>query len=131
MSIPLLAHQVPARADLGEWGPPAHYWLWVYSGTALMLGIVFALILWTWRSHDLSRGEIVARGALLAGIVISLSLVGLGVQSVLEPPIRDGVRDSPAAISQALALGVAGLAVGAGTLVGFFLTPAMRERLAT
>ena len=60
---------------------------------------------------------------------MSLALIGLGVQSVLEPPITDGIRDSSAAISQALAFGGAGLVIGAATLVGFFLTPAMRDRL--
>lgn len=126
----LLAHQAPARADLGEWGPPAHYWFWVYGGTALALAVLAAVILWSWRSDDLGRGEIAARVALVAGSVVSLGLIGLGVQSVLEPPITEGIRDSSAAISQALAFGAAGLVLGAATVVGFLLTPAMRDRLA-
>ena len=126
----LLAHQAPARADLGEWGPPAHYWFWVYGGTALALAVLAAVILWSWRSDDLGRGEIAARVALVAGSVVSLGLIGLGVQSVLEPPITEGIRDSSAAVSQALAFGAAGVVLGAATVVGFLLTPAMRDRLA-
>ena len=61
MSPLLLAHQAPAKADLGEWGPPAHYWFGVYGGTALALAVVVAVILWSWRSDDLGRGEITAR----------------------------------------------------------------------
>ena len=129
MSPLLLAHQTPATTDLGEWGPPAHYWFWVYGGTALALVAVVAVILWSWRSDDLNRSEIAARVALLAGTVVSLVLIGLGVQSVIEPPFTDGARDSSAAISQALAFGGAGLVIGAATMVGFLLTPAMRDRL--
>lgn len=126
----LLAHQAPARVDLGEWGPPAHYWFWVYGGTALALAVLAAVILRSWRSDDLGRGEIAARVALVAGSVVSLGLIGLGVQSVLEPPITEGIRDSSAAVSQALAFGAAGVVLGAATVVGFLLTPAMRDRLA-
>ena len=49
---------------------------------------------------------------------------------MLEPPITEGIRDSSAAVSQALAFGAAGVVLGAATVVGFLLTPAMRDRLA-
>ena len=129
-SLLILAQHGTPPVDLGEWGPPSHTWLWVYAGAAVASLTVVALTLWGWRSDDLSRGETVARIALLAATVVSLVLLGLAVQSVLEPPSTGGIRDTSAAVSQALTLGGAGVTVGVVTAVGFFLTPAMRERLA-
>jgi hypothetical protein len=129
-SLLILAQHGTPPVDLGEWGPPAHTWLWVYAGAAVASLTVVVLTLWSWRSDDLGRGETAARVALLAATVVSLVLLGLAVQRILEPPLSGGMRDSAAAVSQALTLGGAGVAVGVVTAVGFFLTPAMRERLA-